>query len=187
MNSSPPGSSVHGDFPGKTTGVVCHAFLQGIVPTQGSNPDLQPRSPTLQADSLLPEPPGKPWKNHSFDYMDLCWQSDISAFYYFVWVCHHFPSFNFMTAVTVHSDFGAQEKKICHSFHFFPIYLPWNDGTRYYDLSFLNSFTLIKRLFSSSLLSAIWLVPSAFLRLLVLLLAILIPVCDSSSLAFLMM
>ena len=21
------------------------------------------------------------WKNHSFDYMDLCWQSDISAFY----------------------------------------------------------------------------------------------------------
>ena len=21
------------------------------------------------------------WKNHSFDYMDLCWQSDVSAFY----------------------------------------------------------------------------------------------------------
>ena len=40
MNSSPPGSSVHGDFPGKTTGVVCHAFLQGIFPTQGSNPGL---------------------------------------------------------------------------------------------------------------------------------------------------
>ena len=27
---------------------------------------------------------------------------------------------NFMAAVTVHSDFGAQEKKICHSFHFPP-------------------------------------------------------------------
>ena len=33
-------------------------------------------------------------------------------------------SFNFMAAVTVHSDFGAQENKICHCFHFFPIYLP---------------------------------------------------------------
>ena len=27
---SPPGSSVHGDSPGKNTGVGCHAFLQGI-------------------------------------------------------------------------------------------------------------------------------------------------------------
>ena len=34
---SPPGSSVHGDFPGKITGVRCHAFLQGIFPNQGSN------------------------------------------------------------------------------------------------------------------------------------------------------
>ena len=32
-------------------------------------------------------------------------------------------SFNSMAAVTVSSDFGAQEKKICHCFHFFPIYL----------------------------------------------------------------
>ena len=37
---SPPGSSVHGDSPGKNTGVVCHALLQGIFPTQGSNPGL---------------------------------------------------------------------------------------------------------------------------------------------------
>ena len=32
-----PGSSVHGDSPGKNTGVCCHALLQGIFPTQGSN------------------------------------------------------------------------------------------------------------------------------------------------------
>ena len=31
---------------------------------------------------------------------------------------------NFMAAVTTHSDFGAQENKIRHCFHFFPIYLP---------------------------------------------------------------
>ena len=33
-------------------------------------------------------------------------------------------SLNFMAAVTVHSDFGTQENKICHCFHFFPFYLP---------------------------------------------------------------
>ena len=34
---SRPGSSVHGDTPGKNSGVGCHAFLQGIFPNQGSN------------------------------------------------------------------------------------------------------------------------------------------------------
>ena len=37
---SSPGSSVHGDSPGKNTGVGCHAFLQEIFPTQGSNTGL---------------------------------------------------------------------------------------------------------------------------------------------------
>ena len=35
-----PGSSVHGDSPGKNTEVGCHATLQGIFPTQGLNPGL---------------------------------------------------------------------------------------------------------------------------------------------------
>ena len=34
---SPPGSSVHGAFPGKNIGMGCHSLLQGIFPTQGSN------------------------------------------------------------------------------------------------------------------------------------------------------
>ena len=37
MNSGPPGSSVHGVSPGRKTGVGCHALLQGIFPTRGSN------------------------------------------------------------------------------------------------------------------------------------------------------
>ena len=37
MDCSLPGSSVHGDSPGKNTGVGCHSLLQGIFPTQGSN------------------------------------------------------------------------------------------------------------------------------------------------------
>ena len=40
MDCSLPGSSVHGDSPGKNIGVGCHALLQGIFPTQGSNPGL---------------------------------------------------------------------------------------------------------------------------------------------------
>jgi len=34
----------------------------------------------------------------------------------------------------IHSDFGAQENKICHYFHFFPIYLPWSDGTGCHEI-----------------------------------------------------
>ena len=79
------------------------------------------------------------------------------------------------------------------SFH---IYLPWSDGTRCRDLSFLlsfkptfsqSSFTFIKSLFSSSLLSAIRVVSYAYLRLLIFLPTILIPDCASTSPAFLMM
>ena len=40
VNYSPPGSSVHGDSPGKATRAGCHALLQGIFPTQGFNPGL---------------------------------------------------------------------------------------------------------------------------------------------------
>ena len=51
----------------------------------------------------------------------------------------------------------------------------------------LSSFTFIKRLLGSSLLSAIRMVSSAYLRLLIFLSAILIPACASPSLAFYMM
>ena len=47
-------------------------------------------------------------------------------------------SSNFMAAVTMCCDFGAQKNKVCHCFHCFPIYFPWSDGTRCHDLSFLN-------------------------------------------------
>ena len=98
-----------------------------------------------------------------------------------------------MAAVTIHTDFKAQEEEICQCFHLFPFYLPWSDGTGCHDLSFLLTlsfktvfslfFTLIKWFFSSSSLSAIRVVSSAHLRLLVFLWAILIPDCNSSSLA----
>ena len=92
--------------------------------------------------------------------------------------------------------FGAQENKVGHSFHYFSIYLPWVIGPDAVTLVFrmlsfksafaLSSFTFIKRLFSSSSLSAIRVVSSVYLRLLIFLLAILIPAWASSSLAFCM-
>ena len=54
---SPPGSSIHGDSPGKNTGEGCHARPpQGDLP----NPGTEPRSPALQVNFLPSEPPGKP-------------------------------------------------------------------------------------------------------------------------------
>ena len=52
----PPGSSVLTNSPGKKTGVGCHLLRQGIFAAQGLNPGL----PSLQADSLPSQPPGKP-------------------------------------------------------------------------------------------------------------------------------
>ena len=78
MNCSPPGSSVHGDSPGKNTGVGCHALLQEIFPTKGMLQSMRlqsqtrlsnwteltwgikPRSSALQVDSSPSEPPEKP-------------------------------------------------------------------------------------------------------------------------------
>ena len=66
------------------------------------------------------------WKNHSFDYMDFCRQSNVSAFQYAVKFCHcssskEQASFHFMPGVTIHSDFGVQENKVCYCLHFFCI------------------------------------------------------------------
>ena len=40
------------DSPGKNTGVGCHFLLQGIFPTQGLDPGIEPTSPAWQVDSL---------------------------------------------------------------------------------------------------------------------------------------
>ena len=58
---SPPGSSSPWGFPGKNNGVGCHFLLQGIIPTQGSNPRLLYHL-HWQAASLPLAPCGKPIK-----------------------------------------------------------------------------------------------------------------------------
>ena len=102
-----------------------------------------------------------------------------------------------MAAITICSDFGAPKIKsdtvstvspsISHE-----VMGPDAMILVFRMLSFkptfsLYSFTFIKRLFSSSSLSAIRVVSSACLKLLIFLPAILIPACSSSSPVFLMM
>ena len=103
-----------------------------------------------------------------------------------------------MAVITICSDFGAQENKVCH-FPLFPnpsicheVMGPDTKIFNFWKLSFkptfsLSSFTLIKRLFSSSSLSAIRVVSSAYLKLLIFPPAILIPAYASFSLPFCMM
>ena len=55
MDCSPPGSSVHGILQARKLEWVAIP-ISGDLP----NPGIEPRSPTLQEDSLPAEPPGKP-------------------------------------------------------------------------------------------------------------------------------
>ena len=146
-------------------------------------------------------------KNHSFDYTDLGWQSNVSAFLICFLICCLDVDIAFlprnkcllMSWLQSPSAVILEPKKIksltvsivspsiCHEVMGLDamIFVFWM-------LSFkpafsLSSLTFINRLFSSLSLSAIRLVSSAYLRLLIFFLAILILACASSSLAFHMM
>ena len=128
--------SIQGWFPLGLTGLISLLSKD----SQESSPTPQFKSINSLACSLLYSPTLPSildyWKNRNFDYMDLCRQSKCLCFLiHYLGLSQLFfqgTSFNFMTAVTICSDFWASKSKICHCFHIFPIYLPWNDGTRYY-------------------------------------------------------
>ena len=129
-----------------------------------------------------------------------CKESDTTEQLNWTEVGHSFSSkeqasFNFMAAVTICNDLGPP-RIVSHCFYCFPIYfhevmgedpmilVSWMLSIK--PTFSLSSFTFIKRLFTS-LLSAIRVVSSVYLRLLIFLLAILIPAYVSSSPAFCMM
>ena len=77
------------------------------------------------------------WKSHSFDYMEFVGKVMCLLLIRCLGVVltsKEQASFNFMAVVTICSDFGAQENKISHCFHCFPIYLPWSDGARCHEI-----------------------------------------------------
>ena len=116
------------------------------------------------------------WKKQSIDNMGLCHQimsllfNTSSRF-----VIAFLPRSKHLLISWLQSPSSviSEPKKICHCFYFSLFYLPWSDGTRCHDLSFLNvelrpafslsSFTLIKRLFTVLWPSAIG-VSFAYLR-----------------------
>ena len=55
IDCGPPCSSVHGDSPGKNTGVGHHILLQGIFPTQELNRGLLHCSQILTAELSIKE------------------------------------------------------------------------------------------------------------------------------------
>ena len=136
------------------------------------------------------------WKDHSLDHLYLCWQrflTQSSFLLAFLPRSNHFPISWLQASSTVILE-PKNRKSIaastfspsichwakCHDLFFFLIFS--------FTLTFwLSSFTLIKRLFIFSSLSAIRVVSSAYLRLLMFLLPILIPACNFSRPAFLMM
>ena len=66
MDCSPPGSSVHGDSPGKNTGVGFHAILQEVFPIHGSNPGLLYCSQILYRLSHQGSPRIPGWVDYPF-------------------------------------------------------------------------------------------------------------------------
>ena len=106
----------------------------------------------------------------------------MNSFSYLEPVCCSVSSSNccFLTCTQISQE-GGQVVWYSHLFQNFPQFIV------IHPVKGFGIVTFFKRLFSSSLLSAIRVVSSAYLRLLIFLLAILIPACDSFSPAFLMM
>ena len=140
------------------------------------------------------------WEDHRLNYTDLCRQSNVSAFNTLSrFVIDFLPRSNCPMISWLQSLCAAilePKKRKTVTTSTFPLLFAMQYGARCHYLSFfffslkpalsLSSFTLIKRLFSSSL-SAIGVVSSLYLMLLMFLPPILIPDCNSSSPAFLMM
>ena len=142
------------------------------------------------------------WKNHSFDKTELCWQSNVSVFNMLSRLVITFlprikcPLISWLQSPSA-MVLEPQKIKSINCFHCFPSICHEVMGPDamilvFWMLSFkpiftLSSFTLIKSLFSCSLLSVIRVVSSVYLRLMIFLLEILIPACASSTLTFYMM
>ena len=122
------------------SGLLKTDYLQdGLVGSPCSPRDSQESSPTPQFKSIKSSTLNflcgptltsihDYWKNHSFDYTDLCCQSNSLLFNMLSRLVIAFfqaqASFNFKAAVTMYNDFGAPKDKVSHCFYCFPIYLP---------------------------------------------------------------
>ena len=185
------------NFPSKNTGVDFHALLQGIF-----QPGIEPTTPALQVDSAT-EPQGKPyggqkwkgWQAPSWK-IRMALSADRGGRICFALENPRLIKFYEQGRANERHLRRAEDSRCVTPAARGPAMLGavnlitfhrWGMAAWLGDRAYAASFTFIKRLFSSSSLSAIRVVSSAYLRLLIFLLAILIPACVSSSPAFLMM
>ena len=73
--------------------------------------------------------------------MGLCWQSNVSAFYMLSRLVITFLPRSKCLLIWLQllcTLILEPKKNAWHCLHFFPIYLPWSDGTRCHDLGFLT-------------------------------------------------
>ena len=91
MVCSSPGSSAHGDSPGKNTGVGCHSVLQGSFPTEESNPGLPYYRWILYHLSHQGSPPHAPTPHRLLaeGIYSNCPVSDSTTTYSLTWVASH--------------------------------------------------------------------------------------------------
>ena len=185
-------------------------FLWNLLVGSPCNPrDSQESSPTPQfksinslALSLLYSPTLTSihdyWKNHRFDYMDLCQQSNITLSRFVIaFLCRNkclliswlqSPSAVIWEPKKIKSvTVSIVSPSICYEVFGLDALILVFWMLNFKPAFSLSTFTFIKRLFSSYSLSKRRVVSSAYLRLLTFPPAILIPAHASSSLAFCMM
>ena len=99
MYYSPPGSSVHGIFQARILDWIATSF-SGDLP----DPEIEPGSPVLQADSLPPKIPGKP-------YTDVCMQTYkyiCINIYICIYIYTHITYYNNITVIPLLSAYICQ-------------------------------------------------------------------------------
>ena len=150
MDCSPPGSSIHGNSPGKNTGVGYHALLQGIFPTQRSNAGFlhcrqihywlslegrwQYRALTYCFSYLEPVCCSMSSSNCCF----LTWKQFSQETGKVVWYSHLFQNFPQLFVIHTVKDFSVFNEAEVDVFSGILLLFLWSNGCWQFDLWFLS-------------------------------------------------
>ena len=120
------------DSPGKNTGVGCHFLLQCMKAKSESEvaqscPTLHdPMDCSLLGSSVhgILQAKVLEWgATEGLILLCLCFLIYLPSRFILVFLPRS-KCLNFVAAITIYSDFGAQKNKVNHCFHCFPIYFP---------------------------------------------------------------
>ena len=141
-------TSPSNEHPGLTSFRMDWLDLLAVQGTQESSPAPQFKNINSLALSFLYSPTLTSihdyWKNHSFDQMNFAGTVMSLLFNMLTRLVITFlPRSKCLLISWLQSPpaviLKPKKIKVSHCFHCFPIYLPWSDGTRCHDLSFLNA------------------------------------------------